>query len=70
VRVGNKRIELWAHVVSEHANCIGPMALSLAELENQHRHEHHNSGGIRNHPEASREYSLKKLGEVLSESED
>jgi hypothetical protein len=69
MRIRNYRVELWAHIVSEHANCVGPTA-TLEQLEEYHRNEHKGPGTIRNHPEASRAYSLKKLGAVLSESEE
>lgn len=69
MRVKNKRIELWAHLVSEHAG-IWPLDATYAELKDEHDHEHRGPGTIRNHPEESRKYSVKKLGEVLSESED
>lgn len=67
-QVKNKRIELWAHLVSEHAG-IWQLNASYASLVDSHDHEHTGPGTIRNHPVESRKYSLKKLGEVLSESE-
>lgn len=66
--IRNKR-ELWAHLVSQHATIID-LNCTLAELKDMHEHEHEGPGTIRNHPEESREYSLKKLGQVLSESEE
>lgn len=69
VRLHNARIELWAHLVSEHANAIG-FDFTHEELKAMHTHEHNGPGGIRNHPEDRRNYSLKKLGKVLSELED
>jgi len=68
-RVKNKRVELWAHLVSEHATCLD-LDFTFSDLEDMHEHEHHGPGGIRNHPEASRKYSLKRMGDVLSELED
>lgn len=62
-----ERLELWAHIVSEHCNCAPPGSLS-AMLE-YHDHEHDGPGTIRNHPRESRRYSLRKLAEVLSELE-
>lgn len=61
--------ELWAHCVSEHACILDPLT-PYAELLDFHRHEHKGPGTIRNHPEDSRKYSLKKIGEVLSEAEE
>ena len=69
MRLTNHRIELWAHLVSEHCNAIG-FDLPMDQLRETHQHEHHGPGGIRNHPETSRAYSLKKIGKVLSELED
>ena len=68
-RVKNKRVELWAHLVSEHAG-IWPLDATYDELKDEHDHEHKGPGTIRNHPEESRAYSVKKLGQVLSESEE
>lgn len=65
----NFRIELWAHLVSRHAVIISP-ELSEAELFDLHKHEHDGPGTIRNHPREDLSFNLKKLGEVLSESED
>lgn len=62
------RMALWAHLVSEHCAIIQPTA-KPKELRELHAHEHHGPGGIRNHPEDSRDYSLKKMGKVLSEVE-
>ncbi len=67
--VKNKRIALWAHLVSRHAVIIG-FNWTLASLLEHHAHEHNGPGGIRNHDEADRSYTLKKLGQVLSEDED
>jgi hypothetical protein len=60
---------LWAHLVSAHACCIDPKT-SAAELADLHKHEHQGPGTIRNHDPADRSYSLKKIGTVLSESEE
>ena len=68
-RLQNDRIKLWAHLVSEHANVID-LDYPFAELLDMHRHEHNGPGGIRNHAESLRNYSLKRLGQVLSESEE
>jgi len=69
MRLKNDRIELWAHLVSEHASIIG-FDLSVEELKAMHVQEHNGPGGIRNHSESLRNYSLKRLGRVLSESEE
>ena len=68
-RVRNSRIELWAHLVSAHAG-IWRLDSTFEDLKDSHDHEHEGPGTIRNHDPKSRAYSLKKLGEVLSESED
>lgn len=62
------RLTLWAHLVSAHATIV-PVQATLDELIDMHEHEHNGPGTIRNHPRESREYSLKKIGRVLSESE-
>lgn len=62
------RMRLWAHLVSKHAACISP-DMGMTDLIDLHQHEHNGPGGIRNHPEDSREFSLPKMGEVLSESD-
>lgn len=62
------RIKLWAHIVSEHANMLSP-EMPLDDLIEIHDHEHDGPGTIRNHPRESREYTLKKLGNVLRESD-
>jgi len=62
-----ERLELWAHIVSEHCNMAPPG--SLAEMLDYHFHEHEGPGTIRNHPVESRRFSLRKLAEVLSELE-
>lgn len=64
-----ERIALWAHLVSKHCAIID-LDSPMVDLEDLHQHEHNGPGGIRNHDEKSRSFSLKKLGEVLSESED
>jgi hypothetical protein len=77
-RVRNKRIELWAHLVSEHAAIIN-INFTFEDLKDIHDHEHNHPlqerghrgpGTIRNHPKELRNYSVKQLGKVLSESED
>ena len=62
------RLVLWGHLVSAHAG-IFPLQATLEELLDMHEHEHNGPGTTRNHPRASREYSIKKIGNVLSESE-
>lgn len=62
-----ERLELWAHIVSEHCNMAPPG--SLMAMLDYHDHEHEGPGTIRNHDHASRHYSLRKLAEVLSELE-
>jgi hypothetical protein len=63
-----ERLELWAHIVSAHCNAAPPGSLN-AMLE-YHEHEHQGPGTIRNHPEQSRHYSLRKLAEVLGEVDE
>ncbi len=63
------RFVLWAHIVSAHANMIGFEGSTVARLLDFHRGDHNGPGGIRNHPESSRKYSLQRLGKVLSECE-
>ncbi len=67
-KIRNRRIELWAHLVSEHAMCIG-LNYDMAEYTEIHNHEHKGPGTIRNHPKGSRAYSFKSIGSVLSEQE-
>ncbi len=67
-RVKNKRVELWAHIVSEHATIIG-LDTPYDELLIHHTDEHDGPGTIRNHPRESRDFTLKKLGEVLAEDD-
>lgn len=62
------RLVLWGHIISKHAACVG-LDMPIEDLIALHEHEHNGPGTIRNHPRESREYSLKKIGEVLSESE-
>lgn len=64
-----QRFELWAHLVSDHAGIYSP-DLTPAELTDIHDHEHRGPGTIRDHDPRQRTYSLKKMGEVLSESDD
>lgn len=67
MRIKNKRLKLWCHLVSQHACIVDPFA-SLLDLNEIHDHEHTGPGTIRNHPAKDRTYSLKKLGKVLSET--
>lgn len=62
-----ERLELWAHIVSAHCNCAPPGTLN--SMLEYHEHEHNGPGGIRNHPEESRHYSMRKIAEVLGELE-
>lgn len=64
----NDRALMWAHCVSEHAVIMKPDA-TFAQLQDFHDHEHEGPGTIRNHDPKSRAFSLKKLGQVLSEAE-
>jgi len=61
------RLELWAHIVSEHCNMAPPG--SVSDMLDYHEHEHRGPGTIRNHDENSLHYSLRKLAKVLSELE-
>lgn len=61
------RLELWAHIVSEHCNMAPPG--SVADMLDYHENEHRGPGTIRNHDEHSYHYSLRKLAAVLSELE-
>ena len=67
--MSKERIKLWAHLVSAHAAILSPET-PMDDLEELHDHEHEGPCTIRNHPEDSREYSLKKAGRVLLDSED
>lgn len=67
-RIRNRRIELWAHLVSEHAMVIG-LNYDMAEYMELHNHEHKGPGTIRNHPKGSRAFSFKEIGKVLSETD-
>jgi hypothetical protein len=62
------RLDLWAHIVSEHCNAAPPG--SVSEMLDYHEHEHEGPGTIRNHDPNSYHYNLKKLVEVLSEVEE
>lgn len=62
-----ERLELWAHIVSEHCNAAPPG--TLTSMLDYHDHEHEGPGTIRNHPVESRQYSLRKIAKVLSELE-
>jgi hypothetical protein len=64
----NARMALWAHCVSEHAAILSP-EISFRDLEKYHDHEHGGPGTIRNHERSSRDYSIKKIGQVLSEAD-
>lgn len=66
--IKNPRIELWAHLVSEHAVCLN-FNWTMKEYEDHHDYEHKGPGTIRNHPKNSRVYSFKKIGEVLAEQD-
>jgi hypothetical protein len=61
------RLELWAHIVSEHCNMAPPG--SVADMLDYHEHEHEGPGTIRNHDPNSYHYSLRKLAKILSELE-
>lgn len=61
------RLELWAHIVSEHCNMAPPG--SVSSMLDYHEHEHEGPGTIRNHDTNSYHYSLRKLAAVLSELE-
>jgi hypothetical protein len=64
---------LWAHLASEHACIVEPTGTFdnfRADLIAAHEHEHDGPGTIRNHPRESRVFSRKKMGAVLSESEE
>lgn len=61
------RLELWAHIVSEHCNMAPPG--SVSEMMEYHEHEHEGPGTIRNHDPNSYHFSLRKLVQVLSELE-
>ena len=65
----NARFLLWAHLVSEHATILD-IDFPMDALVEMHDHEHAGPGTIRNHPKEDRSYSLKRLGEVLSEAEE
>lgn len=69
MNIYNERVVLWLHCVSEHSAIISPMS-SIEELRQYHKHEHQGPGTIRNHDEASREYTLKKIDTVLSEADE
>lgn len=61
--------KLWAHLVSAHATILDPTTPSV-DLVRAHIAEHKGPGTIRNHPKASRAYTLAKMGEVLIEADD
>ena len=64
-----ERIKLWAHCVSEHANILSPET-SISDLIDYHEHEHNGPCTIRNHNRDDLKYSIKKIGKVLSESDE
>ena len=66
--IRNPRIELWAHCVSEHA-AILDLKATMEELADFHDHEHRGPGTIRDHDKSSRKFTLKTLGQVLSEDD-
>lgn len=66
---GHAYSDLIAHLISEHANA-GALGLTQAEAVKEHSHEHLGPGTIRNHDASSREWSLAKVAQVLSERED
>ena len=68
-RWDNARFKLWAHCVSEHCNILD-IDVPMDDLVEYHDSEHEGPGTIRDHPKQSRAYSLKKIGEVLSEAEE
>jgi hypothetical protein len=61
------RLELWAHIVSEHCNMAPPG--SVSSMLDYHEGEHEGPGTIRNHDPHSYHYSLRKLAAVLGELE-
>lgn len=67
-KYSSKHMILWAHLVSEHAVIVSFLE-STENLVELHNHEHEGPGTIRNHDLESRAYSLKRLGQVLSESD-
>jgi len=67
--MSNERMKLWAHSVSEHSAILSPM-MSLSELRKYHEHEHNGPCTIRNHDRDKRNYSLHKIGRVLSEADE
>lgn len=64
-----ERVALWAHCVSAHCAIIAPDE-TLDELISYHEHEHAGPGTIRGHELSDRSFSLKKIGEVLSEADE
>jgi hypothetical protein len=62
------RLALWAHLISEHAVCLG-LDLPLAALIKIHDHEHAGPGTIRNHDSKSRDARIAKIIHVLGEAE-
>lgn len=60
--------KLWAHLVSEHAVILDP-ATPPKDLIDLHIQEHRGPCSIRNHDEKDQSYSLRKIGEVLQESD-
>ena len=62
------RLALWAHLISEHATCIG-LDLPLADLVEIHEHEHDGPGTIRNHPREWRNANVARIVATLAESD-
>lgn len=65
----DEKIKLWAHCVSEHT-CILSPEVSLSDLRDYHENEHNGPCTIRNHDKKNLNYSLKKIGQVLSEHDE
>lgn len=62
------RIKLWAHLVSQHRAILDPL-MDEEDLIDIHDHEHKGPGTIRDHDIKDRDFSVKKIGQVLSESD-
>lgn len=62
------RLPLWAHLVSEHAACVG-LDLTAKDLAEFHRHEHKGPGTIREHSPRSRAATMAKIIYVMSEAD-
>jgi hypothetical protein len=61
------RLVLWLHLVGEH-QCILPLFTEPDELRDYHAREHREQPCA--HGEASREVSLHRVGEVLSQPDE